>query len=97
MNNYKRFVSYFTSFSIGFFTLPYLFYILNTTLNIILKPEAISDGIAIIYVSLLGSLYYLLAGHGSFNFKDDTLTEMLIIFIGLLTFIFSLEIKFFFF
>ena len=81
INNTDNFFSIdedsFSRFCVGFLFMPVADFIINTTILLKNKPELISDGMAIIYVSLLTGLYYTLK-HGkeaTFNIrKEPTIT-----------------------
>jgi hypothetical protein len=57
---YDQIVGYITSLSIGFFTFPFVFFMVSTTLELIVSPRNIQEATAIIYVTLLVGFHYLL-------------------------------------
>ena len=46
-------------FLLGFFSLPFIFFIFNTTIALISSPQSISEGIAIVYIALITGTYYI--------------------------------------
>lgn len=46
-------------FLIGFFFLPFLWFMFSTTIVLASSPESISEGRAIIYIALVTGIYYI--------------------------------------
>lgn len=57
-------------FLIGFLFVPFLVFIIKTSIMLISSPESISDGMAIIYIALITGLYYIFNKKSSIIFME---------------------------
>lgn len=47
------------NFLMGFFTVPFLLFIFNTSIKLVSSPDLISEGEAVIYIVLITGMYYI--------------------------------------
>lgn len=84
---YDIFISRAVAFSVGFVVLPFLFFVINTTVTLVSNPSSISEGVAIVYSFIIGGAYYFLSKEKVVVFSGGFFNDFSLFVFGVLVFV----------